>query len=86
MSSVVDHVAKVSRDMLTMVCAGKQGRFALEDAVCAGMLIDLLAKENNFDLSDGAGAARALFKMNEQSIADLLEGVRARQVPQQHRL
>jgi 2-phosphosulfolactate phosphatase len=71
MSSVVDHVSKVS-DAITVVCAGKQGRFALEDAVCAGMLVDVLAKDNDVDLSDGAGAARALFKLNEESLADLL--------------
>jgi 2-phosphosulfolactate phosphatase len=72
MSSVADHVAKISQGVLIIACAGKQGRFALEDAVCAGMLIDRLAKGNDFELSDGAGAARALFRMNEQSIPDLL--------------
>jgi 2-phosphosulfolactate phosphatase len=72
MASVVDYVGKVGGDMLTIVCAGKQGRFAMEDAVCAGMLTDLLAKENGFDLSDGASAARLLYRMNEQSIDALL--------------
>jgi 2-phosphosulfolactate phosphatase len=72
MSSVVDHVMKISQGVLMIACAGKQGRFALEDAVCAGMLIDRLARGSEFELSDGAGAARALFRMNEQSIADLL--------------
>jgi 2-phosphosulfolactate phosphatase len=70
MTSVADHVAKL--DVLTVVCAGKQGRFAMEDAVCAGMLVDRLAEDNNLDLSDGAEAARALYKLNRQSIAKLL--------------
>jgi 2-phosphosulfolactate phosphatase len=70
MTSVADHVAKL--DVLTVVCAGKQGRFAMEDAVCAGMLVYRLAEDNNLDLSDGAEAARALYKLNRQSIAKLL--------------
>lgn len=72
MGSVADYLAKAGGDIVTIVCAGKQGRFSMEDAVCAGMLIDLLARENNFDLSDGSAAARLLYKMNEQSIDGLL--------------
>jgi 2-phosphosulfolactate phosphatase len=71
MSSVADHLGK-DGDALTVVCAGKHGRFAMEDAVCAGMLVDLLAEGDGADLSDGATAARALYKMNQHSISDLL--------------
>jgi 2-phosphosulfolactate phosphatase len=72
MTSVVDYLTKMEGDLLTIICAGKQGRFAMEDAVCAGMLIDQLGRANRIDLSDGSNAARLLYKMNEQSIDGLL--------------
>jgi 2-phosphosulfolactate phosphatase len=43
-----------------LVCAGERGRFCLEDAVCAGLLVSRLAKEDG-ELTDAARAARALW-------------------------
>jgi 2-phosphosulfolactate phosphatase len=71
LSSVVEHVASRS-DSLTMVCAGQSGRFALEDAVCAGMLIERLGEKAGVELNDGANAARCLYRQNMDSISDLL--------------
>ena len=46
---------------IAIVCAGREGRFALEDAVCAGMLVDrVLQGRKDFDLNDSAVAALAL--------------------------
>ncbi len=72
MGSVVSHAAALDNEDFTIVCAGKNNRFALEDAVCAGMVIDRLISERDADLNDGAGAARDLYKKNEESIAALL--------------
>jgi 2-phosphosulfolactate phosphatase len=72
MSSVAAYAGEIG-DLLTVVCAGKQGRFALEDAVCAGMLIERLCRDYEPDLNDGAQAARLLYKLNEQSIPSLLK-------------
>lgn len=72
-SAVVDHLRKAGGSV-TLVCAGKQGRFAMEDAACAGMLIDRLAEQDDVDLSDGATAARALYLMHKQSVEGLLRG------------
>jgi 2-phosphosulfolactate phosphatase len=73
-SSVVNHVKASQEDVLTVVCAGDTGRFALEDAVCAGMLIDRVCQDDDgVELSDGAHAARLLYRMNEQSIPALLK-------------
>ena len=74
MSSVVDYAQKEAIDRLTIVCAGKQGKFALEDAVCAGMLIERLSQDGDHILNDGAHAARLLYKLNEQSIPLFLRG------------
>ncbi|HEX6639719.1 MAG TPA: 2-phosphosulfolactate phosphatase [Thermoanaerobaculia bacterium] len=46
---------------VTVVCAGRERRFALEDAVCAGMLVERVTHgRRDYDLNDGAIAARAL--------------------------
>ena len=43
-----------------LVCAGERGRFCLEDAVCAGLLVSRLEREDG-ELTDAARAARALW-------------------------
>ena len=46
---------------VSVLCAGEQGRFSLEDAVCAGLLVDGLLREvPEASLSDAARAARCL--------------------------
>jgi 2-phosphosulfolactate phosphatase len=46
---------------LTVLCAGEQGGFSLEDAVCAGLLAEGLARvPAGVKLSDAAQAARCL--------------------------
>lgn len=55
-----------------MVPAGKRGKFSLEDAVCGGMMIDLLEKRG-VELTDGARAASILYKAFRD---DLLEMAR----------
>jgi 2-phosphosulfolactate phosphatase len=72
MASVVDYLSGLREDVLTIVCAGDSNRFALEDAVCAGMLIDRLCMKNECEFGDGAHAARLLYQMNEETIVSLL--------------
>ena len=43
-----------------LVCAGERGRFCLEDAVCAGLLVSRLEREDG-ELTDAARAARTLW-------------------------
>ncbi len=74
MSSVVHHLRAAQEDALTIVCAGESNRFALEDAVCAGMLIERVCQDDDdIELSDGAHAARLLYRVNEQSIPALIK-------------
>ncbi|MDX2130189.1 MAG: 2-phosphosulfolactate phosphatase [Chloroherpetonaceae bacterium] len=50
---------------LVIVCAGRDDRFALEDTICAGLLIDKLIADKrqiNFLLTDTAGASRVLYE------------------------
>jgi 2-phosphosulfolactate phosphatase len=70
MGSVVDHAAKL--EDFTIVCAGKNNRFALEDTVCAGMVIERLCGDEEAELNDGARAARGLYRQHQESISALL--------------
>jgi 2-phosphosulfolactate phosphatase len=46
---------------VAIICAGKKGEFALEDAACAGMLVQkMLEKNTELQLNDGALAALLL--------------------------
>ncbi len=55
---------------LEIVCAGRKGRFVLDDAVCAGLLADAMAvmAGDALELSDSAIAAQTLYR----SYPDLL--------------
>ncbi len=76
MSSVVRFLTEVGKDFV-VVCAGQpqaMGGFSLEDAVCAGMIITLLEKnESNVELTDSSAAARSLYKSFGRSIDKLLK-------------
>lgn len=69
-------VAKVER--LMIVCAGRSGAFAIEDALCAGHLVRRLraAGTDPLDLDDGARAAEALADAFPLSV-EFLEGTEA---------
>lgn len=60
LGAAVDAVA--SEERLAVVCAGKEGRFALEDAVCAGHLLARVRERRHGDLelNDAAEAALVL--------------------------
>ena len=63
---------------VTIVCAGKAGRFALDDAVCAGHLVRAVTDGTAaaVELADGAVAARDLAAAHPVS-ADMLAGTAA---------
>ena len=56
--------AVAEEESVTIVCAGRERHFALEDAVCAGMLVERLTKgrAKSTTMNDGAIAAAALAK------------------------
>jgi 2-phosphosulfolactate phosphatase len=58
LSAVAGAAAEAGTD-LTIVCAGRNGRFSLEDAACAGALIRRLAERiPGIELNDAASVAR----------------------------
>jgi 2-phosphosulfolactate phosphatase len=70
--SAVARFLHTVRTDLAILCAGNGGQFSLEDAVCAGMLVQKLPEEKLDSFSDGALAARALHKTYGRSILKML--------------
>jgi 2-phosphosulfolactate phosphatase len=62
--------AAASREAVTIVCAGYQGAFAVDDAYCAGRIVELL----DGDRTDAAVAAAAI----ATAFPDAWEGINAR--------
>jgi 2-phosphosulfolactate phosphatase len=77
LTSVVDFIRGENKDFL-IICAGRIntiGYFSLEDAVCAGMMLQKLMKDESLELnlSDAAKAAHALYKSFGRSILKMLK-------------
>ncbi len=73
MAQVVRFLCESPRDFV-LACAGTNGAFSLEDTVCAGMVIQNLAREESFEvtLSDGALAAQTLCRSHGKNVLKLL--------------
>lgn len=77
LSAVVDLIKSLNSDIL-LLCAGRPaqaGGFSLEDAVCAGMIIQRLTQEKSLSiqLSDASLAAQSLTKSFGRSILKMLK-------------
>ncbi|MBS1518619.1 MAG: 2-phosphosulfolactate phosphatase [Bacteroidetes bacterium] len=58
-SAVVDYVNSIDEDF-TIICSGKLNDFCLEDAVCAGMLLNKLSAGRELEMKDSEIAAMNL--------------------------
>jgi 2-phosphosulfolactate phosphatase len=74
LSTVAAFLRTARRDCM-IVCAGSNGMFSLEDAVCAGGLIARVAEDPDLtmELSDAAEAARSLHKSFGRSILKMMK-------------
>ncbi len=76
-SAVVDYMKEVNNDFL-IICSGRANTFAgfsLEDAVCAGMIIQKLqqSKSVEIELTDAATASALLFRSLGRALPKLLK-------------
>ena len=73
-TTVVEHLGAQPRDF-TIICAGTNGSFSLEDSVCAGMVVHGLAEGNpdGLSLADGALASMTLYRSYGRSILKMLK-------------
>ena len=66
---MVKYLAETGDQELTVICAGFNGRFALEDALAAGMLLDRLDPATaEADLNDAARACWILYLAHRQDL------------------
>ncbi len=73
-SLVVEFIREINADF-SIICAGKQGMFCIEDAVCAGMIVQRLneASKDDLSLSDAALASVTLYKHYEKNILNMIK-------------
>lgn len=65
---------------VAVVCAGREKRFALEDAVCAGMLVERLkGRGTRHELNDAGLAALELAKIHDQDLDGMMRRTAAGQ-------
>jgi 2-phosphosulfolactate phosphatase len=69
---------KGAKSDIAVICSGRNGKMALEDAVCGGMLVTLLHEAGLVDLVDGANdaavAARDLYLRHSESLEKMIRG------------
>lgn len=53
---------------VTIVCAGREGGFGIDDAHCAGYLASRLLELTQCDLTDGAAAALSLYRADTNTL------------------
>ncbi|MFN0158258.1 MAG: 2-phosphosulfolactate phosphatase [Bacteroidota bacterium] len=73
--SVVTEYLRAARRDVVVLCAGKNGMFSIEDAVCAGMVLQKLSESESTAvvLSDAALAALTLYKAFGKNILKMLK-------------
>ena len=72
-SACVEAIGPLKR--VVLLCAGKMGRFALEDAVCAGMFVNEFLRNSKTEvaLNDASRTAKILFDFYHRDILKLLK-------------
>ena len=71
---VVDF-ARQTANAITIVCAGRQNRIALEDTLCAGLLLDRLWDgQEPYPVSDSAHTAYTLYHTDQDDLENALRG------------
>ncbi len=70
---VVDALSR-EREPIVVLCAGKLSQFAIEDAVCAGLMLEELQRKTGqkLELNDGATAALILAERYKDSISEVV--------------
>ncbi|MBD3258693.1 hypothetical protein GF377_09695 [candidate division GN15 bacterium] len=72
-SKLAEAVAAAGNDVV-IVCSGQEGGFSIEDTLCGGMLIDLLASRHGvkLELNDAASLARLLYADNRDKLEEAI--------------
>jgi len=73
-SKVAEKIAHAKLDLI-IVCAGQNGGFSIEDAICGGMLIHLLNVKHNIKtkLNDAGAVALLLYRTNKTALVQVIQ-------------
>lgn len=69
LTATLERLLGSDRDIV-VVCAGENRRFALEDAVCAGMMLEAIAGRSKVAESDASVAVRSIYNAFKGRIID----------------
>lgn len=69
--AIVDYIAQSGRDT-AIVCAGTEGRFSLDDGLCAGMLIELLKQQTAVEADDLGLLVTQYYNQNKTNLLGAL--------------
>jgi 2-phosphosulfolactate phosphatase len=72
--------ATAQGDNLTIVCAGREHGFGIDDAYCAGYLVHRVLQVGSPELTDAAMAAAALFRSEPNALAVFSQSAAGRNV------
>lgn len=76
-AALADHLVGLShcvnRDVV-IVCAGTEGRFSLDDGLCAGMIIDLLKQQTEVETDDLGLLLTHYYNSNKTNLLGALSG------------
>ena len=69
-----ESVACSARNDVTVVCAGTEGRFSLDDGLCAGMLIELLKQQTEVEIDDFGLLLNRFYNESKNNLFGALSG------------
>lgn len=76
--AVAHHLVETSQcggsTNIVIVCAGTEGRFSLDDGLCAGLLIDLLQQKSEVELDDLGILVHHYYHENKANLLAALSG------------
>jgi len=76
-TAVADHLVGLSHrgnHDIIIVCAGTEGRFSLDDGLCAGMLIELLKQKTEVETDDLGLLVTQYYQQNKTNLLGALSG------------
>ncbi|WP_312561170.1 2-phosphosulfolactate phosphatase [Anaerospora sp.] len=71
-ASAVCRAAQEQNKSILLVCAGTDGLFSLEDAFCAGLLVKLLTKDKQYELTDAARGVQTMYHGAQEAVLPIL--------------
>ncbi len=71
-AAAVCRAAQQQNKDILLVCAGTDGLFSLEDAFCAGLLVKLLTKDKQYELTDAARGVQAMYHGAQEAVLSIL--------------